>query len=268
MNKLSAQNLINGFNAAEGNINFSLSYTYETFDELYFDEEPMDVTNMLGEFQVHSVSFYAEYAITDRLDAIVTFPYIITQATSPTSSQEVNNFQDMSILAKYSLLRKEMNSGMLNVVGAAGIGFPLSDYDPSVPVTIGSHAVNGQFAVAGINRFNSGLFTEVSFVYIVKAENVPNNISAHGKFGYLSDKFYSHLWYQIGESFNGTTLGSGNDLQLLQVDTQRIGGLVSYRILPKFNVFLGAGTLINGRNTANTDFFINTGISTSLYFLN
>jgi hypothetical protein len=263
-----AQNLINGFKAGKGRVNASLSHTYETFDELYFDKESMNVSDMLGDFDVHSISFYSEYGITKRLDGIITFPYIITSADNGVRVEEMKNFQDMSIILKYALLQKMLGSGQLNLAGAAGIGFPLSDYDPSVPVTIGTHAVRGQFSMAGLHRFENGIFMEISCMYEVLAESVPNNLSTHFKGGYLSDRFYTHIWYQIAERFNGTTLGTGENLQLLHTDAQKIGLLVSYRFFPGINLFIGSGTVINGRNTPNTDYFINSGISTSLYYLN
>ncbi|MEM7548688.1 MAG: transporter [Bacteroidota bacterium] len=266
--EVQAQNLINGFSVGKGNFNFSSSYTYETFDELIVEDEVRDISTTLGEFDVNSISLYGEYGITDRLDVIATLPYIITIADNGMREIREEGFQDMSLFLKYAFYRRDTENTSLNVVGAVGYSFPVSDYDPTTSVNIGTHTNNARLALAGINRWKSGFFAEISSEYAIRNEGAPNLLSGHAKVGWLNDKFYTHVWYQFSECFNGSVLGQPErNYQDLNTDAQRIGVLVAYKVIPRLSVFTGAGTFLNGENIANTKYFVNVGISTSLYFL-
>ena len=258
-----SQNLLDGFQINKGSLDIALSTTVEQYDHLFVGTEKVDVSNTLGTVTNTSLGLYAQYGITDRLSAIVTLPFIQSKAKSPSQTRDMTNLQDLSIHAKYAVVRANENRP-ITLNASLGVIFPIGNYDPLVPVTIGSHAVCTQLGLASQYRWSNGLFAEASTNFTIKGEEVPNALQGTVKFGWSSNRFYTHVWYQEQKSFGGTNLREeGSTFQTMNVSFNKIGVLLSYRVLPMLNMFAGGGQIISGRNTGHA-FFASLGVSTNL----
>lgn len=254
-----AQNIIGAFNAGKGKLNIALSYNIESFEEFYKGDEKVILG--LKEVSTKSVSLYSEYGITDRLGLVINLPYSSANSTNE-NMKTMSNLQDFSFHLKYAL--RKPTTSPFQVIGALGVVFPASNYDPLVPLTIGSHVVCIQGSLSGLYQFGNGFFGELSTSAIIRNESAPPVFRTTSKIGWSKNKFYGHLWYSKQHSFSGYDLGEpGSSFQTLKVDYNKLGMYVSYRIISQISLSLSGGRVIGGRNVGQS-YFIGTGLVASL----
>ena len=250
-----AQNIIGAFNAGKGNLNVAVSYTSENFEEYYVGKEAMVLGLM--DVSVQTIGVYAEYGLLDRLDLIVNLPFITTTAENENLPQ-MSEFQDLSMHAKYAIVNPDNSKFLLT--GALGFVVPASDYDPLVPVTVGTHVFCTQGSLAGLVRLGGSFFGELDVSYIIKNEDAPNTFRGTSKLGWAKNRFYGHVWYANQISAQGYDLGeSGGSFQSLETNFNRVGIYTSYNILQMISASVGVGTTLSGTNVGKTS-FISLGI--------
>ena len=89
----------------KNNGNISLSYTYDSYKKFYAGTEKIPEVPAHKKITQNIVSVFANYGITDRLEAIVNLPYISAKGhgqPDPFSMQtEAKGLQDLTIFLKY-----------------------------------------------------------------------------------------------------------------------------------------------------------------------
>ena len=71
-----AQSLVSGFMAGKGHGSFVVSGTSERYSNVYLAPDKIDGVPVYREVRVNSVNLYGTYGLTDKIDAIVSLPYI------------------------------------------------------------------------------------------------------------------------------------------------------------------------------------------------
>ncbi len=219
-------------------------------------------------FRAQLLGLFGAYGITDRLDVVVSVPYVVTDATS--------GLQDGALFAKGLFWRKPFGPdtkrlGTLDLIGALGIQLPLSDYEVVANGAIGQRAQivqprllaqwngTGYFvsALAGYNYRFDGL-DEAELARIQRTrpgyrpEQPYDNINVLLRAGYPGQRFYIDAWVEFQR-----TLGGGNftaDVEELaqayDVDYQQIGGTLYYSESTHWGFAASGASVLGGKNTS------------------
>jgi hypothetical protein len=73
---LHAQSLVSGFMAGKGHGSVVVSGTAEQYSSAYLAPEKVSEVPVYREVHVKSINLYGTYGLTDKIDAIVSLPYI------------------------------------------------------------------------------------------------------------------------------------------------------------------------------------------------
>jgi membrane-associated phospholipid phosphatase len=256
----SAQDAINGFVLGKGKADLALAFTYENYDEFYRGGTLIDLPPALREYTVKTWSAYLAYGLTDNIDIIANIPYITASADADPSvlnppGQEEKGLQDGALFIKWRLFhRKTGGAGELSIVTAAGVSFPLSDYVPDTPVSIGNHSVDTDVRLNIMYKFDFGFFGEIQGGYSMRSDEVPDAYMMYGKVGFCGAKFYADAWLRNFTSTEGTDIGeAGFSFPSNKVDAVTAGATLFYSIIPRVGATLKWWTVLDGRNVGKAD---------------
>src|SRR5687767_3734357 len=134
--RLSAQTDIDALMMAKNNYCSGFMYSYSSWKDYWEGEFKRDNKN-LGTVSTQMIGYMGNYGISNKLNAIISLPYVITKASAGTM-QGMKGIQDLSLFLKYKGLEKHMGTGNLKVFGVAGFSFPLGNYSADfLPLSIG-----------------------------------------------------------------------------------------------------------------------------------
>lgn len=133
-NSTQAQGLTDGYFRGAGNIDATLSSTFESGDEFCAGETKMDVPPIYREISRTTVSLYIAYGLADNVDLSLNLPYIFASGDGggPSSGlppQDFDSFQDAQLTVKWRPLQAQMESGTFTFALAGAFSTPLSDYE-------------------------------------------------------------------------------------------------------------------------------------------
>ncbi|GGG35859.1 hypothetical protein GCM10011378_10160 [Hymenobacter glacieicola] len=271
-----AQSLTNGFMSGKSHGSVSLSTTQEWYQSVYLVPEKVDVVPIFRRIEVRSVNLYANYGITDRLEAIVSLPYVrseghaaapVVQGLRYTNVRE--GLQDLTGILKYKPLTTELGSSILSLMGSVGLSTPASKYSSrqglEYIIAIGNRAT--KLTASGIAHLqtSSGVFLTGQAGYSLRTGRVPNAFVAETKVGYAGPKIYVDGWAAFQKSAStGTDIlqpGFDNFFPATRVDFIRLG-VSGFRPLAQgVGLVVGASTYVSGRNVGKS-----TGVTGGLAY--
>ena len=219
-------------------------------------------------FRGQLIGAFAAYGITDEFNVVASVPYVITETTS--------GLQDGAVFAKYRLLSKplgkaESRAGTLDIIAAAGVQVPLSDYEVVANGAIGQRAKlvqprlvtqwngKGYFvsAIAGYNYRFDGLDVEALAALQADApgyrpEQPADQVTALLRAGIPGRRFYVDAWLEIQRTLGGGdfTAGRVEFPQAYDVDYQQAGGTLYYSESAHWGFAGSAARVLGGRNTS------------------
>lgn len=264
-----AQTPIDGFMKEKGKGSITLSYSFESYDEVFLVPEKVDRVPVFEQVDITATSIYADYAFTDNFMITANLPFIRTEGNASAASQENNGFenvregiQDLSLYTKYKLYTKKMAKGSLDFIASVGLEIPLGDYavDEGLQsiIAIGNRStdVNGLGIVT--YKHDSGIFAIGQLGYSLRNNQVPNALLNQLKIGYASDKIYvaGFVANQISED-GVDILGEGFTafFPATQVNFTRIGLSAYVPLVDNFGISAGANTFVAGRNIGDATGF-------------
>ena len=265
------QSLVSGFMAGKGHGSVVVSGTTERYNSFYLADVKTERVPVYQEVRVNSLNLYGTYGITDKIDAVISLPYIQSKgnaneaviaglSTGPTAQQGFTNirqgFQDVTGLLKFKSYSREIGSTILDLLGVVGISTPISSYETNAGlgyiIAIGNQAT--KYTAAGVAHIKttSGIFATGQVGYSLRTGQVPNALIGEVKLGYAGPKTYVEAYGSFQESNGGvdiTQQGFGAAFfPATRVNYLRLGASV-YRPLAKgVGVVLGANTYATGRN--------------------
>lgn len=264
---LLAQSPITGFYPEKNKFTVAVSYLSKSYDKFYVGEELSEGNPAnLGDISSSIVGVYAEYGINDWLSAVATVPYVSIKSdagnTDPVHGEsKQSGIQDLSLFLKARLFDEHFKDGSkFSLGGAAGLSFPLGDYEGNGILSIGNKAtaIDGLVVVQYTTNFN--LFAEAQTGYSIRSNSdfeVPNALLYSFKLGYYNQWFYTHAKLGFQDSTSGYDIGTPefgtngglNALSQTEVDYTNLSFDV-YVPVYKQNVGLTAGYGLNlsGRN--------------------
>jgi hypothetical protein len=264
-----AQAIVSGFMAGKGHGSVSLSGTTERYSSVFLAPEKIDVVPIFQEVRVNSLNLYATYGLTDKIDAIVSLPFIQSKGRAPGtvindlhalySDQGYTNvrqgLQDVNALLKFKVYSREIGSSILDLLGVVSFSTPLSNYQTNTGygyiIAIGNRAT--KYSTAGVAHLKtaSGVFATAQVGYSLRTGLVPHALIGDAKVGYAGPKIYLEGSASFQESNGGTDIseqGFTGFFPSTRVNYVRLGAS-GYRPLSKgFGLTLGISTYVAGRN--------------------
>jgi hypothetical protein len=263
------QSLVSGFMAGKGHGSVVVSGTAESYTKVFLAPEKIEGVPIFQEVRVSSLNLYATYGITDKIDAILSLPFIQSKGRAPGavitdlntlySTQGYTNMrqgvQDLTALFKFKSYTAELGSSILDLLGVVSVSTPLSDYQTNTGygyiIAIGNHAT--KYTASGVAHLktSTGVFATGQLGYSLRSGPVPNALVGEAKLGYAGPKTYVEGFASFQESNGGTDIseaGFTGFFPTTRVNYLRLGASV-YRPLAKgIGVVLGANTYVAGRN--------------------
>lgn len=266
---LSAQSPLSTFMNGKGKGAASLSFTTESYDNVFLVPADAQGVPVFDEVTLNSVSLYGSYGISDRLDAIVSLPYIsATGNASPTVLNELNfensreGLQDVSVFLRYNPLTLDVGGSQLRFMLGGGITAPLGDYrvDEGLQsiIAIGNRATTFNGLAMAQLKTATGFFLGTQAGYSFRDGEVPNALIGEIKAGYAASKFYVDVWYAGQVSDGGVNiLGEGftGFFPATDVTFTRAGLSVYAPIGAGFGLSASAAQYLTGRNIGESTAF-------------
>ena len=270
-----AQSPVSGFMSAKGKGAIAISYSAEKYNEVYLVPAKVDAVPVFNEVANTSVNIYATYGITDKLEAVVSLPYIESKGKGEAAFLAANGFdnkrsgvQDISAFIKYKVFSNRMKESTFDFLLSAGVQTPVGSYNADEGlqsiIAIGNKSTKGMgLAIAQI-KLDKGLFLTGQIGYRIATNQVPNAIVSEIKAGYAASKIYLDVYAAFQNSSKGTDIlqpGFTGFFPSTQVNYSRVGGNIYKPIYKGFGVNLGFNAYVAGRNLGKS-----TGYSGSLVY--
>ncbi len=246
-------------------------YQHDTWDH-YWEGTLLRENLNIGTLTRTNVMPMIAYGITERLNVILSLPYVSTSASGGQMAG-VSGFQDFSIFAKYKILNLEKTSGSFQTFGTVGYSLPatsyLSDYMP-LNLGLGTNELSARVIMK--YEHNSGLYLRGSFAYLYRTTteterdyyyadkgiysstmDVPSTTTVDGALGaWLFDR---SIQLEVGAVKN--TAQSGDDIRRQNApqptNKMNMSNVNAYlRFFPKFfsgfSIIAGYTQVLEGRN--------------------
>lgn len=258
---------VNGFYPEKNTFTIAPSYSYKSYDQFYRGSTLSDGNPAgLGEISSSIVSFYGQYAILDWLSSTVTLPYIQVEsedgALDPVQQvAQVDGIQDLGMFMKARVFEKSFkNASRITFGGAAGVTFPVGDYEGAGVLSLGNQAttINGSAIIQYSLPIN--IFSEVQLGYSQRDSDdfdIPNAMLYSAKIGFHNKFLYLHAKLDIQDSMSGLDIGTpefgeAGGASILPETEVDYTNLSFDFYVPVYNHTLGVsasyGPTINGRN--------------------
>jgi hypothetical protein len=276
MARLSAQTDLDGLMMAKNNYCSGFMYGYSSWEDYWEGTFKRDNKN-LGTVSTQMIGYMGNYGINNKLNAIISLPYVITKASAGTM-HGMNGIQDLSLFLKYKALQSKIGKGDLKLFGVAGFSFPLGNYSADfLPLSIGlesrtlSLRVMGDYQVGHFFVTASGTYmlrdnikidrdnyftTEMHYTNEVK---MPDAFTSNLRVGYRSNRFIAEAVLMDMKTLGGFDI-TKNNMPFPSNEMNATAAGVSFKHefnnpLSGFSLTAGASQVIAGRNVGQATSF-------------
>ena len=279
-----AQNLVSGFMAGKSHGSVAVSGTTEAYTKVFLAPEKIEGVPVFQEVRVSSLNLYATYGLSDKIDVVVSLPYIQSKGRAPGTvitdlsalystagyTNARQGLQDVTALFKFKSYTREIGSSILDLLGVVSFSTPVSDYESNTGygyiIAIGNRAT--KYSASGVAHLKtaSGVFATAQVGYSLRTGQVPNALAGEAKLGYAGPKTYLEGSVSFQESNGGTDIseqGFTGYFPATRVNFVRLGVSAYRPITNGFGLSLGANTYVAGRNIGESTGF-SAGVSYNL----
>jgi hypothetical protein len=259
-----------------------LTYMHSAWKEYWEGTHKRENLN-LGTITTQSVMLMSNYGITDKLNVLVSVPYVWTNASSGTLDG-MKGFQDIEADVKYEFYKTKIGKGKLSLIGLVGFSTPLTNYENDfLPMSIGLGSTNLSGRLTADYQ-NGIFFTTISSAYVFRSDVTIDRTSYYtDQINYtnkvdMPNQLYSNLFIGIRKAnliaeaavMNMYTFGGYdirvNDMPFVsnQMNSISLGGHVKYFLpfIPNLEVIGGADWVVAGRNVGQA-----TTYTAGLYYV-
>lgn len=265
---LHAQSLVSGFMTGKGHGSFVVSGSTERYSSAYLAPDRVQGVPVFKEVRVNSLNLYGTYGITEKIDAVVSLPYIQSKGQAFGATIDDLNalypqqgfanirqgFQDVTALLKFKSYSREIGSSILDLLGVVSVSTPVSNYQTNTGlgyiIAIGNRATKTTALGVAHLKTASGVFATGQIGYSLRSGNVPNALLGEAKLGYAGPKNYFEGYASFQESNGGTDItenGFDGTFTSTRVNFIRIGASGYRPITNGFGLTLGISTYVAGR---------------------
>jgi len=179
----SAQTFTDGLMMPKGSFCTGFMYSNDKWTK-YWEGELNRENGNIGTITTQNIMWIGTYGIIDKLNFLVTVPYVKTKASQGTL-RGFEGIQDLTVGLKYNFFAHEFTASKLKLFGAVSYSTPLTDYTPDyLPLSIGMGSDKLALRLNGYYRLTQGWFTAVSGGYTLRS-NVTMDRPAHYYNGHL-----------------------------------------------------------------------------------
>ena len=254
-----------------------LTYMYSSWKNYWEGTLKRENLN-LGTVSTQSVMFMSTYGITNKLNAIVSVPYIWTHASAGTL-HGLKGFQDIEADIKYQFLGTKLGkNGHLLLFVVGGISTPLQKYENDfLPMSIGLGSTNligrltadyqnGIFFATASSAFEwrsdvtidrTSYYTGDQIHYTNKVD-MPNQLNSNLFVGIRKPTLIVQAQLFNMYTFSGADIRR-NDMPFVsnQMNMTSVGGHVKYffPFMPNLAVVADADFTIAGRNVGQSNMY-------------
>ena len=249
------------------------TYMHSSWNE-YWEGTTKRTNKNLGTVTTQSAMFMTNYGITDQLNALVTIPYVWTDASAGTL-HGMKGFQDIELDLKYNFLTTKIGSkGKLNLIAVGGFSTPLTNYENDfLPMSIGLGSTNlsGRLTV----DYQTGIFfTTISSAYVFRSDvtidrtsyytdqihytnevDMPNQLNSNLLIGIRKPNLTVQAVVMNMYTFGGFDIRK-NDMPFVsnQMNMTSLGAHVKYFLpfITNLEVIGGADFVVAGRNVGQS----------------
>ena len=249
-----------------------ITYMHSSWNKYWEGTTKRDNKN-LGTVTTQSLMLMSNYGITDKLNVLVTVPYVWTDASEGTL-HGMSGFQDLELDLKYEFYTTKLGKGKLSFFGVGGFSTPLSNYEKDfLPMSIGLGTTNLSGRLTADYQ-NGIFFATLSSAYVLRSDVTIDRTSYYTDHINYTDnvavpnQLYSNLFVGIRKSnltiraqlYNMYTFGGYdiriNDMPFVsnQMNMTSVGGHVKYFLpfVTNLEVIGGADFVIAGRNVGQS----------------
>jgi len=158
-----------GFTMSKGEICLVAGYGQARWDQ-YWEGTLLRENPNLGTFNSRMIMPMLGYGLSDKLNLFASLPHIANSSTAGQMSGK-KGWQDLSIDAKYKLVKKKNKAGTFYTFLTAGFSLPATNYAPDhLPFSIGLGAKTLSGRVIVHYEHKSHLFATIQTGYIMRSK--------------------------------------------------------------------------------------------------
>lgn len=273
---MSAQTDIDALMMSKNNFCFGAVYQYSSWDKYWEGTFKRENLN-LGTVSSQGPAFMGDYGILDKLNFLVTIPYVETKATAGTMKGQ-KGMQDLSLTLKYMPIKKKVGAFTYSLLVLGSYSMPTSDYVADyLPLSIGMRSKTGTFRLMGDVQYRT-FFTTFSAAYMKRGNitidrnsylddeihytnevNMPDVINVNFRFGYRSPRLIAEAVID-----NSVTQSGGFDITKNNMpfpsntmNAFKLGLNGKYTVIkkPELAIVGGYNVVTEGRNVGETTSF-------------
>jgi hypothetical protein len=241
-----------GFLRGQGHFDAAISYTREHFDEFWVGNSKVSDPSV-GRITRQTYALYGAYGATNDIDIEFNIPYII--ATSNADQPREQDFQDLTIVAKWRALSWRDGTATWSLLPAPGIKIPMNNYEDNTPTALGDGQTDYRLHVIGHLQFDFGFYVSVETGYDIRAGLPANQIPFNATVGYtFGDLVTVSPFLSNVAQDGGTNIGQG-PFPGNEEEYTRIGVSAYVRATDQIGVTGMYKWTLDGKNTGDTEGF-------------
>jgi hypothetical protein len=172
-----AQTLTDGLMMPKKDLCTGFMYTFDRWTN-YWEGELNRKNGNIGTITTQNIMWIGTYGVTDRLNVLVTLPYVWTKASQGTMGG-MEGLQDVSLGVKYNFYAFRSEAVTFKTFASLNLALPVTDYTPDyLPLAIGSASKRVSYRLNTYLRFQQGWFANASAAWTWRG-NVTLDRPAH-----------------------------------------------------------------------------------------
>jgi hypothetical protein len=249
-------------------------YQYSSWNHYWEGVFKRDNLN-LGTVSTQGVTVMGNYGITDKVNLLVSIPYLETKATAGTM-QGQKGIQDLSLAVKYIPISRSIGKASYSILVLGGFSIPVSNYTADyLPLSIGLQSKTATLRLMGdiqVQHFFGSISSSYSkratitidrnayltseILYTNKVD-MPDAINLNVRVGYRSTRLIAELvidnWVSQSGGFDITKNNMpfpSNSMNALKIG---IHTKYTFKQIPELAIVSGYNSTAAGRNIGQTN---------------
>lgn len=182
----------------QGEICIAMMYENSWFDH-YWEGTYLRTNGTIATVKRNMVMPMAAVGIFDKLNLLVSVPYIQTESTEPNGGhfKGAKGIQDLGLALKAELVRKQLGAGRLFFLTTAGFSTPISNYLSDYrPYSIGFGAPEVSFRGILQYQLDNGIYARGALAYLWRGQT-----EAEREYYYNNGSYYTP-WMDVPSAWN------------------------------------------------------------------
>lgn len=270
-----AQTEIDGIMMSKNNFCVGAVYQNSSWSEYWEGSFKRENLN-LGTVSTKSVAVMGNYGVSDKLNLILSLPYVQTNASAGTLKGQ-KGIQDFSVTLKYMPLEKTIGKSTYSVYALGGFSTPVSDYTADyLPLSLGLKSKTATLRLMGDYQ-RGNFFSTISGAYLKRANitiernsylinnvhyisnevDMPDVISVNFRAGYRSNRLIAEFvidnWVTQTGGFDITKNNMPFPSNAMNALKYGVNSKYTFKKIPELSLVGGYNYVAEGRNVGKSN---------------